>query len=73
MFLNRVWTSARYDIHEMVEQFDENLGALDVHLTQPQLDTLDKISKLPAQYPEWMIRRQNVDNTGRTFPIVDAK
>jgi len=56
-----------------MEQFEENLGALDIKLTPLQLETLDEISKPRVQYPEWMILRQNVQNTGRTFPIVDKK
>ena len=51
-----------------LEQFEENLGALDVNLTTGQLENLDRITKPRVQYPNWMIERQS---SGRTFPIVD--
>ncbi len=51
-----------------VDQFKENLGALDVKLTTEQLDNLDRITKPRVTYPNWMIERQSA---GRTFPIVE--
>src|ERR671922_111186 len=51
-----------------LEQFEENLGALDVNLTNGQLENLDMITKPRVQYPNWMIERQS---SGRTFPIVE--
>lgn len=51
-----------------LEQFEENLGALDVNLTSGQLENLDRITKPRVQYPNWMIERQS---SGRTFPIVE--
>src|SRR6058998_230680 len=51
-----------------LEQFEENLGALDVNLTTGQLENLDRITKPRVQYPNWMIERQS---SGRTFPIVE--
>ena len=49
-----------------LEQFEQNLGALDVNLTAGQLENLDRITKPRVQYPNWMIERQS---SGRTFPI----
>ncbi len=49
-----------------LEQFNENLGALDVQLTQDQLGQLDEITKPKAMYPNWMIERQSA---GRNFDI----
>ena len=51
-----------------MEQFEENLGALDVNLNSGQLENLDRITKHRVQYPNWMIERQS---SGRTFPIVE--
>jgi aryl-alcohol dehydrogenase-like predicted oxidoreductase len=51
-----------------MEQFEENLGAIDVNLNAGQLENLDRITKPRAQYPNWMIERQS---SGRTFPIVE--
>ncbi|HZY94615.1 MAG TPA: aldo/keto reductase [Candidatus Bathyarchaeia archaeon] len=50
-----------------IEQFKENLGALDVQLTREHLESLDVATKPRAMYPNWMIERQGA---GRTFPIV---
>ncbi|HMF30863.1 MAG TPA: aldo/keto reductase [Candidatus Lokiarchaeia archaeon] len=53
-----------------LEQFEENLGALDVQLTAEQLAHLDEITKPKVEYPQWMIERQGA---GRTFPIVEPR
>ncbi len=53
-----------------MEQFEENLAALDVNLTAGQLENLDRITKSRVQYPNWMIERQS---SGRTFPIVEPR
>ena len=42
-----------------VEQLDDNLAAIDVKLSSDELAALDKVSALPAEYPGWMIERQN--------------
>jgi aryl-alcohol dehydrogenase-like predicted oxidoreductase len=38
-----------------IEQLDDNLGAVDVQLTEEELRSLDEVSKLPAEYPGWML------------------
>lgn len=50
-----------------LEQFDENLRSLDVHLTPKQLEQLDETTKPQVIYPNWMIQRQTV---GRDFDII---
>ncbi len=50
-----------------LEQLDENLRSLDVHLTAKQLDELDAVSKPKVLYPNWMIQRQSA---GRDFEII---
>jgi hypothetical protein len=37
-----------------VEQSDDNLGAVDVVLTDKDLRVFDGISAIPAEYPGWM-------------------
>jgi aryl-alcohol dehydrogenase-like predicted oxidoreductase len=49
-----------------MEQFEENLGALDVSLSQDQIGKLDEITRHRVQYPNWMIERQS---SGRTFKV----
>ncbi len=40
------------------EQLADNLGAVDVEFTAEELARLDAVSKLPAEYPGWMLERQ---------------
>jgi aryl-alcohol dehydrogenase-like predicted oxidoreductase len=40
------------------EQLADNLGAVDVEFTAAELAQLDAVSKLPAEYPGWMLERQ---------------
>jgi len=39
-------------------QLDDNLKAINVSLNDDQLGRLDEVSKLPAEYPQWMVARQ---------------
>jgi aryl-alcohol dehydrogenase-like predicted oxidoreductase len=41
-----------------VEQLEDNLAAIDVTLDEADLKALDEVSKLPSEYPAWMIARQ---------------
>ena len=50
-----------------LEQFDENLGALNVELTSDQVKRLDEATKPRQTYPNWMIERQNA---GREFELL---
>ncbi|WP_151088816.1 aldo/keto reductase [Hymenobacter baengnokdamensis] len=38
-----------------MEQLDDNLTAVDVQFTPEELKELDEVSKLPAEYPGWML------------------
>jgi aryl-alcohol dehydrogenase-like predicted oxidoreductase len=44
-----------------IEQLEDNLKAIDVTLTAEELEQLNEVSKLPAEYPGWMIERQGAD------------
>ncbi|HVX51116.1 MAG TPA: aldo/keto reductase [Chitinophagaceae bacterium] len=44
-----------------MEQLEDNLKAADVTFTVEELQQLDEVSKLPAEYPGWMIERQGGD------------
>jgi aryl-alcohol dehydrogenase-like predicted oxidoreductase len=41
-----------------VEQLDDNLNAVSVCLSEEQLQRLNEASRLPAEYPQWMVERQ---------------
>ena len=43
------------------EQLEDNLAATGLRLTPKQLEQLDAVSRLPAEYPGWMLERQNAD------------
>lgn len=47
-----------------VEQLDDNLAATEVTLAPAELELLDQVSALPAEYPGWMIERQNAVRAG---------
>jgi len=40
------------------EQLADNLGAVEVEFNAEELARLDAVSKLPAEYPGWMLERQ---------------
>jgi aryl-alcohol dehydrogenase-like predicted oxidoreductase len=44
-----------------VEQLQDNFGAVQIRLDADQLKRLDEASRLPAEYPQWMIARQGGD------------
>ncbi|WP_374452079.1 aldo/keto reductase [Phenylobacterium sp.] len=41
-----------------VEQLDDNLAAVELQLTAEDMQRLDAVSELPAEYPGWMFARQ---------------
>ena len=43
------------------EQLADNLKAVDITFTEEELKQLDEVSKLPAEYPGWMLERQGGD------------
>lgn len=44
-----------------IDQLEDNLKAIDITFTRDELQQLDEISKLPSEYPGWMLQRQGVD------------
>jgi aryl-alcohol dehydrogenase-like predicted oxidoreductase len=44
-----------------VEQLDDNLKAINVKFTPSELEKLNNASKLPAEYPGWMLERTGMD------------
>ena len=51
-----------------IEQLEDNLKAAEVELSDAELDTLDKASALPGEYPGWMFNMQRQ----RTDQLADA-
>ena len=48
-----------------LDQLNDNLACIGVMLTPEELKKIDEVSKLPAEYPGWMIAAQNI---GRLAP-----
>jgi aryl-alcohol dehydrogenase-like predicted oxidoreductase len=46
-----------------IEQLDDNLKSVAITFTPDELEKLDAVSKLPAEYPGWMLERTGVDRT----------
>lgn len=46
-----------------VEQLADNLAAKNVKLSGDELKVLDEVSKLPREYPGWMLERQGADRS----------
>ncbi|MBW4331912.1 aldo/keto reductase [Stakelama sp. CBK3Z-3] len=47
-----------------IDQLEDNLAAAELRLSDDELATLDKVSRLPAEYPGWMIERQGGYRSG---------
>jgi aryl-alcohol dehydrogenase-like predicted oxidoreductase len=43
------------------EQLQDNLAAVDLKLTEEDMASLDKVSALPPEYPNWMVERLSAD------------
>lgn len=41
-----------------MDQLEDNLQAVQVELTEDQLQRLSAVSQLPSEYPQWMLARQ---------------
>jgi aryl-alcohol dehydrogenase-like predicted oxidoreductase len=42
-------------------QLLDNLAAVEICFEPHELDTLDRVSALPAEYPGWMLARQGAE------------
>ena len=50
-----------------VAQLEDNLGAVSLKLTDDELARLDEVSKLPEEYPGWMVARQGGSRAPKPF------
>lgn len=48
-------------------QLEDNIGSVDLQLTEDQLKELDGVSELPPEYPGWMIPFQALDRVDPNF------
>jgi aryl-alcohol dehydrogenase-like predicted oxidoreductase len=56
-----------------IEQLEDNIGAVDVVLTENELARLEAVSALPPYYPGWMIDRQEAGRCPQPFRRVASK
>jgi aryl-alcohol dehydrogenase-like predicted oxidoreductase len=52
-----------------IEQLDDNLAATEIGLTTEEMARLDAVSALPAEYPGWMLTRQQEAQWARLAPF----
>ncbi len=58
-----------------MEQLTDNLGAIDIVLSEEELRSLDQVSQLPAEYPGWMLkfwsqaRVEQLENVRTVVPL----
>ena len=50
-----------------VDQLQDNLGAVDLKLSEEELQKLDEVSRLAEEYPGWMIGRQGSSRYPKPF------
>jgi aryl-alcohol dehydrogenase-like predicted oxidoreductase len=50
-----------------VAQLDDNLAAVTLHLSADEIARLDEVSKLPPEYPGWMLERQGGNRIPKPF------
>ncbi|MBU6426176.1 MAG: aldo/keto reductase, partial [Rhodospirillales bacterium] len=48
-------------------QLDDNLAAITLELSADEMTRLDAVSALPAEYPGWMLERQNRNRVPEPF------
>jgi len=56
-----------------MEQLDDNLKAVNVELSEDELQRLNEVSMLPAEYPQWMIARQGIGRRPEEPSAFDKK
>lgn len=65
--LSRPWVTTVIIGAKTNEQLDDNLAAAEIDLTADELAALDAASKLPAEYPGWMLDRQGGSRVPQPF------
>jgi len=65
--LSRPWVTTVIIGAKTDEQLDDNLAAADITLTDDEIAALDAASKLPPEYPGWMLERQGGNREPKPF------
>ncbi len=56
-----------------MDQLEDNLGAVSLTLSPEELARLDEVSRLPEEYPGWMIGRQGGNRVPKPFEPAKAE
>ena len=56
-----------------LDQLEDNIAAVDLHLTSDEIKQLDEVSALPPEYPGWMLPFQNANRLKPAPPPMPAK
>jgi aryl-alcohol dehydrogenase-like predicted oxidoreductase len=59
--LHQKWVTSVIIGAKTPDQLEDNLNAVNTELSEHELRHLDEVSKLPPEYPQWMIARQAGD------------
>ena len=51
------------------QQLLDNIAATELELSAEQIKAIDEASKLPSEYPQWMLARQSADRLGQVNGI----
>ena len=65
--LARPWVTTVIIGARSMQQLDDNIAAAEVTLTADELNALDEVSRLPQEYPGWMLTMQGASR--RTPPV----
>ena len=65
--LSRPWVTTVIIGAKTIEQLDDNLAAAEIELTADEIAALDAASKLPPEYPGWMLERQGGQRAPKPF------
>jgi aryl-alcohol dehydrogenase-like predicted oxidoreductase len=52
-----------------LDQLQDNLAAMEIELTEGEIQLLDEVSALPPEYPGWMIPLQGASRLGPFAPV----
>jgi diketogulonate reductase-like aldo/keto reductase len=55
-----------------LDQLDDNLGSVNITLTDDEVERLNTVSALPSEYPGWMHAMQHSDRAPGTARDWDA-
>ena len=65
--LAKPWVTSVITGAKTLDQLKDNLGSVNITLTEPEMKALDDVSALPPEYPGWMLDRQGAARIPKPF------